>query len=239
MTIAATRYAKPYVHGTDDSEMQRRAGLLQQRLDTDPLYAAAESERRERIENDPSLPDWLKGIYLDDTILDNEQLRHFLGGVSIQKIWDLSAPLQPKRRPRPHPRMTPDPDVVLKVIGGRPSPGHKLGKAAEWWVGSHRGLIDAANERLVPNQAPQRHGRARGAEVIENRWFADNAEQIEKVQELVPGWVDEPLSTTIIALMDLRQAHPEVGIENREVAGQVSRCLRVLRSRELENRKNR
>lgn len=245
MTIATTRYAQPYVQDTDEHETQRRAKLLRERLETDPLFAAAEEARRERIENDRSLPEWLKAIYLDQTILDNAQLRSFFGGVSIQKIWDLSAPMQPKRRPRPHPRMTPEPDVTLKVIGGRPSPGLQLGKAAEWWVGSHRGLIDAANERLVPNEAPQRHGRARGPEVVEESWFIEHAAEIETVKQLVPNWVDDAMSTTIKAVLDLGRNHPTLmipgtdlrGVRDYETARKVSRCLRVLRSRELEDRK--
>lgn len=235
MTIAATRYAQPYVESAGEREMQRRADLLRARLEADPTYAAAEAARRHRIERDPSLPDWLKDIYLDQTIFDNEQLKEMFD-VSIQKIWDLSAPLQPKRRPRPHPRMTPEPDITVKVVGGRPSPGIQLGKATEWWVGAHRGLIDAINETLVPNKAPQRHGRTRGPEVVENWWFVEHADRIAAIKRINPDWADDPSSTTITALLQLPQRQ-ELGITDRTIAGQVSRCLRVMRSQELSDRK--
>lgn len=235
--IAVTRYAAPYVEGTDDRELRRRAELLQTRLNTDPLYAEDDANRRHRIENDPSLPDWLKNIFLDRTILDNDQLKNFFG-VSIQKVWDLSAPLQAKRRPRPHPRMTPEHDVFLKVVGGRQSPGLQLGKAAEWWVASGRGLVDVVNETLVANEAPLRHGRTRGPEVIEDHWFDEHAARIRKVKSLVKDWTDDPLSTTITALLELHRAHPELDIQDRTVASQVSRCMRVLRSKATAARKS-
>lgn len=138
--------------------------LRRHRLANDPEYAEEDRLRREWHLADPDLDPRLLDLYLDTTILDNEQLREFLGGLTIQKIWEYAAPVQKERRPRPHPRMSPEPDVVLNVIGGREGPGVQRGKAAEWWRWSNRGMWIAETGEMVKNPEAARHGRARRAQ---------------------------------------------------------------------------
>lgn len=146
------------------AEQERRAHLLRERLNTDPDYAAKDAARVAAHRNDNTLDPRLRAVYLDQTILDNQQTKT-LFGVSIQAVWDWSAPVQADRRDRPHPRMSPEPDVILgRAFGGvfaRDVPGVQAGKLIEWGVWTNRLVFDPYTGKIEKNTAAPRHGRPR------------------------------------------------------------------------------
>lgn len=158
--------AKAAVDATDPAEAQQHAELRdylrdilrRHRLATDPEYREEEEARWARLDADVDMDPNLRAIYEDATILDNTQLVEMFGVGKLQ-IWNLAAPEQKDRRPRPHPRMSPEPDVVLNVVGGRDGPGIQLGKAAEWWRQSNRGIWLAVEDQMIKNPERGRYGR--------------------------------------------------------------------------------
>lgn len=143
-----------------DAEDRRRANLLAARMRDDQDYAAAERERRRRINHDTTLDPRLRDLYLDDTILNTEEVTR-LAEVSVQKVWGWRSPAWEEFREQPHPRMLPLPDVALGRVGGKDVPGIKKGKVIEWLIATHRHLFDAATGETVKNPNPPRHGAPR------------------------------------------------------------------------------
>lgn len=157
---AASETAGPKAEKLGEVRDYLRDILRRRRLATDPDYRAKDEKRRRRILDDPDMLPWLKKLYLDTRIVDNNQLTE-LFGVGILQIWNLAAPEQKDRRPRPHPRMSPQPDVILNVVGGREGPGVQLGIAEEWWRKSNRGMWLARESEMVKNPERGRYGRPR------------------------------------------------------------------------------
>lgn len=161
-------YAKAAAEATDPAEAERlgevrdylRDILRRRRLATDYKYRQEDEARRAHILADETLDPRLRDLYLDTRILDNKQLAQ-LFGVTVGQIWDLAAPMQEDRRPRPHPRMSPEPDVTLGVIGSREQPGIQRGKAEQWWRWSNRGMWKPVEGEMVKNTTRGRYGRPR------------------------------------------------------------------------------
>lgn len=144
-----------------DAEDRRRINLLAERMRNDPAYAEAERERERRIREDDTLDPRLKELYLDNTILNTEEVRQ-LADVSKQRVWNWRAPAMGERREKPHPRMIPDPDVTLMVVGGVDVPGHKRGKMWEWLIAdTNRFRWDPVSGKPYKNPNPPRQGAPR------------------------------------------------------------------------------
>lgn len=167
--VANDEHSSKYARAKNKAEARKqeqlrdylRDLLLQRRLASDPEYAEEDARRRERILADPDMDKREKDLWLSRTIVDNTQIEA-LTGLTLHRLWTLATPRHGEKVPRPHPKVTPEPDVSLR---GDPSEapdnmsaGYQLGKVIEWWKHSHRGVWDAINGRYVRNRH-QRHGR--------------------------------------------------------------------------------